>query len=431
MTNADDIRAIRLCGTATADPPRRTLRAGPLSAVFQDGMIRYVRLGDVEVLRAINFPVRTDNWGTLIPVIDNLKVEETGDAFTVSYRAVCADATRQVTYEARIRGTADGSLSFSVTATPGTDVLTNRTGFTVLHPAALAGKPMSVEHVDGSRKETTLPDLISPGQPIYLVRELSHMVSPGVRARCRMGPDAFETEDQRNWSDASFKTYVRPKAMPAPYVLRKGETFTQSVELTIEGPPVPASVPVRGALQLELGGETGGTMPAIGIAVPGSESEHALAASETIKAMKLGLLICGVDLREPGAERKVGAYRKLGDATGAGVVLETIIPGGPDPAAELAPLAAAVRAAGLKPESVQVFPAPDLLTYDVGGVRPVVPSDEEIVARRPRRVPRRENWRRLVRPVHRAQPQAPADGVFDYVTHLTAARPCIWRTMVR
>ena len=263
MSDADTVRAIRLYGTPTADPPRRILRAGSLSAVLQDGMIRYVRLDGIEVLRAIAFMVRTDNWGTLVPAIDDLRVAETGDAFTVGYRAVCADDVRRVVYDARIRGTADGSLSFTATATPETDVLTNRTGFTVLHPAALAGKPMSVEHVDGSREEIVLPDLISPGQPIFLVRELAHTVAPGVRARCRMGPDAFETEDQRNWSDASFKTYVRPTAMPAPYVLRKGETFTQSVELSIEGRVAAAAASGRGAVRLEIGGESGGVMPLI------------------------------------------------------------------------------------------------------------------------------------------------------------------------
>ena len=50
-----------------------------------------------------------------------------------------------------------------------------------------------------------------------------------------MEGDAFETEDHRNWTDASFKTYVRPLALPWPYVLPKGKPVTQSVTLSFSG----------------------------------------------------------------------------------------------------------------------------------------------------------------------------------------------------
>jgi len=32
-------------------------------------------------------------------------------------------------------------------------------------------------------------------------------------------------EDQRNWTDASYKTYVRPLALPWPYTLATGATL--------------------------------------------------------------------------------------------------------------------------------------------------------------------------------------------------------------
>ena len=36
--------------------------------------VRYIKLGDVEVLRAIAFLVRDENWGTYAPAIANLKM---------------------------------------------------------------------------------------------------------------------------------------------------------------------------------------------------------------------------------------------------------------------------------------------------------------------------------------------------------------------
>ena len=54
-------------------------------------------------------------------------------------------------------------------------------------------------------------------------------------------------EDQRNWTDASYKTYVRPLAKPWPYTLPKGESFTQSVTLTLSG-KLPKPRPARAAV---------------------------------------------------------------------------------------------------------------------------------------------------------------------------------------
>ena len=62
-----------------------------------------------------------------------------------------------------------------------------------------------------------------------------------------MEGDTFEMEDQRNWMDASYKTYVRPLALPWPYPIEQGRRFTQSVALTVEGalPAVTAAAPSR------------------------------------------------------------------------------------------------------------------------------------------------------------------------------------------
>ncbi len=68
-----------------------------------------------------------------------------------------------------------------------------------------------------------LPDLIDPWQPFKDMRAITHTVRPGLTAECRMEGDTFEMEDQRNWSDASYKTYVRPLALPWPYVLPCGQ----------------------------------------------------------------------------------------------------------------------------------------------------------------------------------------------------------------
>ena len=252
--------AIKLCGTEEPDVPGRVLHAGPLSVELENGNLRHIRFGGAEVLRGIAYLVRDENWGTLAASIADLAITEDPDAFTASYHGCCADAQRRLTYEARISGRSDGSLAFEVVAVAETDVLTNRVGFVVLHPlAGVAGRPVRVVHTDGRVVTDRFPELIKPSQPIFDIRSLAHAIAPGVWATCTMeGDDPFEMEDQRNWSDASYKTYVRPLGKPWPYLLEQGSRQGKAVRLHIRGGTA-AAAPADGeaAVAVMLGGESG------------------------------------------------------------------------------------------------------------------------------------------------------------------------------
>src|SRR5690606_5714125 len=120
-----------------------------------------------------------------------------------------------LTIKVDIEGHADGRLVFDAVATAEADFVTNRLGFCILHPiVGVAGRPVTVEHVDGSVEHSHFPDVIDPAQPFLDMRAITHEVVLGVTAECRMEGGSFEMEDQRNWTDASYKTYVRPLALP-------------------------------------------------------------------------------------------------------------------------------------------------------------------------------------------------------------------------
>ncbi len=375
----DTSRAVRLCGTETTDPPTRTLQAGPLLAEFENGALRTIRIAGVEVIRTIAFLVRDENWGTFTPAIDGLAIEEDDTGFRVHYRATCADAKRRLVYSAAIVGKPDGSLAFSAVAEPATDVETNRTGFIVLHPVeGVSGRPVTVEHTDGSTEVSTFPALIDPVQPFLDIRALSHEALPGVWVTCRMEGDAFEMEDQRNWSDASYKTYVRPLARPWPYVLKAGEALRQSVTLTVSGPLPAVTAAGSDGLVVEIGGGSGGTMPAIGLGVPAAEAMNALAVARLVRTLGPRHLVCAFDARRDGAD-VLSAYRSLGEMVGAAVILETVI-AGDDPAAELTALADLVRSAALPLAGLTVSPAADLRSVLPGTPWPPVAPAEAIAA---------------------------------------------------
>ena len=81
-------------------------------------------------------------------------------------------------------------------------------------------------HTSGEVSQIEFPRDIVPHQPAYDIRALS---SEGVTVAFE--GDAFEMEDQRNWTDASFKTYNRALADPFPYLL--DGPVTQRVTVTV------------------------------------------------------------------------------------------------------------------------------------------------------------------------------------------------------
>ena len=46
--------------------------------------------------------------------------------------------------------------------------------------------------------------------------------------------ELFETEDQRNWTDASYKTYCTPQILPSPATIRKGDKIWQRIEFIVK-----------------------------------------------------------------------------------------------------------------------------------------------------------------------------------------------------
>jgi D-apionolactonase len=370
-------RAIALFGTEEPVAPAKVLRAGPLTVELESGNLRYIRYQDVEVLRGISFLVRDRNWATYGAAIENLKVDQGPDSFTVSYDAGCKDEQQELRYRATITGRADGTLRFAVDGEAVSDFETNRAGFVVLHPlAGVAGEPVEATHTDGTVEKTRFPHLISPAQPIFDIRALAHELLPGVRATCTMEGDAYEMEDQRNWADASYKTYIRPLAKPKPYALQAGEVISQSVSLAFRGAPEARAAGSADGINVALGEPSGRPMPRIGLWVPPEEAERSAGIADRIKALGPSLLLGHLDLRDPVAAAALRHLAALADAVAAPVVLEIVLPNRRAPAEELA--AAAVAVAGLELEAVVPSPQEYLKSWQPQEPWPDCPPLEEI-----------------------------------------------------
>jgi hypothetical protein len=288
-------RAIALYGEARPVAPRRALVVGALSAM-RDGLgLRWLHLGATELLRGIMFVVRDDNWGTIVmedvqttnlPVTDGLHER-------IAARAVMPGGWLDCTVE--IRMTAH-MISLTGLAKARGAMRTNRTGFTILYGEGCAGQPVTVEHEDGRTVCDRFPEHISPHQPFFDIRALRHEPAPGLSVRTVMEGDTFEMEDQRNWSDASFKVYCRPLAAPFPYSIADGETVRQTVRITLNAPAALTRPTAPAPVRITLGGVTDRHLPRLGIG--GSPQDWIVSESEAalLQPLRPKVLMAEADL---------------------------------------------------------------------------------------------------------------------------------------
>ncbi len=217
--------------------------------VFDDGtaFLRQIRLGQREIVRAIFAAVRDQDWNTVGGPINNLVIDRGNGSFEISFDVRATAGAVDFSWRGVIRGDHDGTVRYEFRGIAENTFFKNRIGLCVLHPIVeCAGKPCRVLHTDGSVTQGRFPGTISPHQPFQDIRSLSHQVTNTLEAEVQFEGESFEMEDQRNWTDASFKTYSTPLALPFPVRLNRGERIDHQVTLRLRGdvsPPPPVEPP--------------------------------------------------------------------------------------------------------------------------------------------------------------------------------------------
>jgi D-apionolactonase len=398
--------AVMLTGTDQEVEPPRLLAAGKLTAELEAGNLRYIRYDGIEMIRAVSFIVRDKNWGTYNPEISNLQVTADGDRFTVTYDAVTRDAKQQFRYSAVITGESAGKLDFTAKGQAVTDFLTARTGFVVLHPInGVAGAPARIETVDGKVADTRFPELIDPVQPMMNLRAITHSFAPGATVECRMEGDTFEMEDQRNWTDASYKTYVRPLALPWPYTLAKGTTVEQAVRLSVAGRPA-ASASARTAVSVRIGKDHG-PVPALGAGLAPEDIAGVNDNRAVLAKLGLSYLVCHHDSRKGHDAASLADAAVTARELRATPWLEAVIGSVEGYEEEIASLAAAASKLGNPFPVVLLSPAPDLKCVLPGSPWPPCPPAREFFETARRHFPKARI----------------GGGMFSFFTELNRKRP--------
>ncbi len=377
----DQADPIALFGAAQPVPERRTLSAGRLEAVWDAGALRNIRYDGIEVLRGIAFLSRDDAWRNNSAEIDILDLREEDASFHISFDLAITNGVQRLKAAAQIDGRADGSLHCSVSATAETDFSTNRTGFTVLHPLKhVVGQPVDVIHTDGTRSRKRFPEMISPAQPIFDIRSLTHEVGPGLKATVLMEGAKFEMEDHRNWMDASYKTYSGSLLDPWPYVIGQGECVTQSVTLTVAGRSTTRGGSASGTAVPVVLGEPAEALPEFGTALSLTRPSGALEGLNLLLDAAPAFLVGRVDGRQSELDLQATDLAEIGRATKTPLQIELILPALRSAHRELKDFAMALDRAGVVPQSVVVTQAHDMVSFQPGDPRPPGPSHSEMAA---------------------------------------------------
>ena len=264
MTNKQFLEQDQIYCGGHISKPSVYLRAGSLSMIYENGNLRYISAGKCELIRMIYSAVRDREWLTIFPAITDEKIEAFADSFRIQYTCRYQSGDIDFLSVYSIEGFADNTVVFSFEGEALNTFEKSRIGFCVLHPAEyFAGKQCIIAHSDGTEETLTFPVYISPDQPFLDIRSMKWKNNDIVSSLVFSG-DIFETEDQRNWTDDSYKTYCTPQNLPCPAKILKGEKISQRIELKVETAIV-NSLGDNDEIKISISPERSFDMPLVGI----------------------------------------------------------------------------------------------------------------------------------------------------------------------
>jgi len=199
--------------------------------------VRNVRYKNVQIIDLLYTAIRPWDWSTLDPDEHSEDVKVTGDICVITIKDLFAgslDARTKITiskdnkftvaYE--LRGLAEYSV--------------NRWGICFcLNSADWMGSTVQAE---GNQYQ--LPAAISPQrvvdgitQGLFPASNQMHFVAPDNRSiKVNSTGKVLEAEDQRNWTDNTYKIYSGSLSEPRPFVASAGSIWSQSVTFEIDPP---------------------------------------------------------------------------------------------------------------------------------------------------------------------------------------------------
>jgi hypothetical protein len=208
------------------------------------------------------------------------------------------------------------ALTYEMEGRAEADFVYSRIGLCVLHPPAVsAGRPYRAWTDGVPVSAGFLPRLVGPQMivddrifslfPAFNRLEID--ATPDLLLVYEFEGDLFEMEDQRNWSDGSFKTYSTPLSLPFPFHARKGQQLRQRMRVEaranrVFAPKHETRLATGYVTELRLAGSSGVSVPPLGLCL--DSDGHLPDDSEECLLRALGPSYLRADIRLGGARAK-------------------------------------------------------------------------------------------------------------------------------
>jgi D-apionolactonase len=343
---------LQVIRTGRTEPPPdvRALRAGPVRVLYSDGDLRQICRGDVELTRRIYVAVRDLDWNTLPGVIGDLDIADGGDSFAIRFSRRHIAGGVDYEWHAEIDGSADGTIRYRMRGEALSAFPYAKIGICVHHPiVGYAGQPYRGSAPDGP-VSGHLPDTIGPqihlddGTDLPLfepVTELDISHACGGVVKFGFSGDLWEMEDQRNWTDASYKSASTPAKLGYRHEAAVGKQFDQEIVIRAAGFPELSghAQAADGPLAVTVVSADGPAFPPVGLRCASPTTAPSSAGLAALRAVAPAHLRADVRLAADSAEAELAAAADRARELGCALELAVFLPGPDEPGATDAALA--------------------------------------------------------------------------------------------
>lgn len=219
-----------------------------LQDLIGEGWIGPVHCDGREILQRLFVTVRDRAWQEVRPTQFNSRIDQA--ARTVRLSARHTSDLVDFEWQGELTVSDDGSqVRFEFKGHALRDMDVCRLGLIVLHPVdSMVGSRVTATshliHQTFTIEQQLAPQPIKGGVPVAMTEPFTELIierEDWGRLVLSLDGDSFELEDQRNWGDASFKTYCTPLRNGFPRSVTKGTMISHGVEARFVSPSKSAS----------------------------------------------------------------------------------------------------------------------------------------------------------------------------------------------
>jgi len=255
-------------------PAAERIKIGRVEAELDGADLRWVTVDGIEIVRRLYVAVRDHNWDTIPPSVLERKVVMSNDHVDIRLR-VGHVGTVHFEWHGEISVAESGEITFEIRGSHLKQQRYNRVGIVVHHPPErMSGCSYSLSGPAGPA-EGVLPHMIGPqaivnGRPAPLIPTFERLELHDREVACQFEfeGDLFEIEDQRNWTDGSFKTYSTPLSSDWPFTAEPDEHVRQSLRLEVRYRTAVSHRPPAVGVTARIGARSGQRVPAFGFDHP-------------------------------------------------------------------------------------------------------------------------------------------------------------------